>query len=107
MYEQSIKDPSYDPTGIEEVMEDEPQQDGFVKLLSGNIHVGDRVRTELSGIVPSEVSVRMIGVSGVVVRAGHLNADGSYEIPDNIPSGFYVLTFSHGSQTDVYKVVIK
>ena len=109
-YEQNIKDPNYDATAIksiEDSKEGDEAEGRNVKILSGFIHVGDRILLDLDGIDHEDVTVRMVGITGTVIKSGRISSDGTFQLPDNIPAGLYVLTFTHQGKRDVVKVIIK
>lgn len=106
-YEQDIKDTEFE-TGIKAVNEDiTAANDNGVKLGSGAFHAGDNLNIDLNGIDASDVRVRIVGVPGLVAADASLNAQGTYTLPENLPHGMYIVTFSHGDKKDVYKVFIK
>ncbi len=107
-YENTLHDTEFE-TGIKTVDNDcaEMVNEGGVKILSGMINAGQNIQIDLGGINPSEVTVRMVGISGVVVAGGQLNADGSLTIPAGLPGGLYVVTFAYGKNRDVFKIIVK
>lgn len=107
-YENTLRDTEFE-TGIQDVERDYAEitnTDG-VKILSGMIQAGQSLQLDLGGINPSDVTVRMVGISGVVVAGGRLESNGSFILPGNLPSGLYVLTFAYGENRDVVKIVVK
>ena len=113
-YEQNITDPSYDPVGIGEVEIEGGRENGSdkneyqgIRLMSGNIRVGDCLNLDLNGTDPHHVVARIVGAQGVVVQTGTLNADGTFTLPNNIPAGFYIVSFAHDGKKDVFKIIIK
>ena len=107
-YENTLHDTEFE-TGIRPVEADRAElvnHEG-VKILNGQIEAGRDVQIDLGGIDPSDVTVRMVGASGVVVANGKLAANGALNIPANIPSGLYVVTFAYGDNRDVIKIIVK
>lgn len=107
-YENTLHDVDFE-TGIDNVRRDynEAIDTNGVKILSGTASAGQNVETDLGGINPDDVTVRMVSISGVVVANSSLNPDGSFTIPAGIPSGLYVVTFTHGNKRDVFKIIVK
>lgn len=108
LYEQTVTDPNYNPTGIEsqqsETNNSQPQES--LKILNGKILAGGTIQTSLSGTNAKDVSVRMIGISGVVVSSGKLNYDGTFNVPTNLSAGFYVITFTYNGKTEAFKIIV-
>lgn len=108
LYEQTVTDPYYNPTGIEsqqsETNNSQPQES--LKILNGKILAGGTIQTSLSGTNAKDVSVRMIGISGVVVSSGKLNYDGTFNVPTNLSAGFYVVTFTYNGKTEAFKIIV-
>ena len=78
-----------------------------VKPAGGMVLRGHDMQLNLSGVDADDVSVRMVGLSGVVAANGRVNPDGSFAIPSNIPAGMYVLTFDYNGKRDSHKVIVK
>ena len=106
-YNQTIKDPKYDYVGIEEVVGSKEQEEGNLRLMSSDIRGGSTLRFDMDGVNPETVVAHIVGVQGVVLKTGKLNSDGTFTLPDNIPGGFYILSFAHGDKKDVFKVIVK
>ena len=113
-YEKTITDPNYDEqailTGIQSPREQASVADSDearVRIMSTVIRSGNTIQLQLDGVEPSEVQVHMFGLSGVVVDAAPLNADGTYTLPADLPTGLHFIKFTHRGKTDTYKVLIK
>lgn len=107
-YEQTLHDTEFE-TGIKDVSKDYAETihaDG-VKILNGMISRGSELSLDLGGVSPSDITVRIVGASGVVVAGGRLSNSGTLRIPEHIPAGMYVITFAYGNHRDVFKVVVK
>jgi hypothetical protein len=83
-----------------------PKYNG-VRLMSSVVRSGDRVQVDLNGADASNINVRIVGLSGVAVESGKLEADGTYTIPAGLRKGLYFITFSNGSQRNVFKVLMQ
>lgn len=107
-YEQTLKDNNF-IAGIKDVEVDkfDDLSEKNIKVMSGNVKVGEKVLVDLDGINPSNVSIRIVGLQGAVVKAGKLNADGTFTMPSNVPAGLYVVTFSYNGQRQVVKLIAK
>ena len=107
-YEKTITDPNYDPVGIDavELNDENFQQAKSVRVNNGRIYAGCTLSTELVGVDADDVTVRMVGAHGTVVKSSRLNGDGTFTVPGNIPAGFYIISFDHNGRHDVYKVIV-
>ncbi|MCM1313652.1 MAG: DUF4859 domain-containing protein [Bacteroides sp.] len=111
--EQTIVDNEYNDfreyaTGIRDVAYNESENMAFngVRLLSGTLRSGDRLQIDLNGHKASDITVRILGMSGLLVEAGKLDA-GSYTLPSSMTPGMYFITFTYGDKRDVYKVFVR
>ncbi len=106
-YERELRDEAF-ITGIDDVEygETELPEKKNIRLLSSYIHGGETILLDLNGVNADDVRVRIVGLSGIVVESGRLDADGNYTMPDVFP-GMYFITLSHGSQRDVFKCIVK
>lgn len=107
-YERTITDQEF-VTDIEEVEignTEMPKYNG-VRLMSSVVRSGDRVQVDLNGADASNINVRIVGLSGVAVESGKLEADGTYTIPAGLRKGLYFITFSNGAQRNVFKVLMQ
>jgi hypothetical protein len=75
--------------------------------MSSVVKSGDIVQIDLNGANASDIKVRIVGLSGVIVESGDLNADGTFSIPAGLRKGLYFITFSNGERRDVFKVLMK
>lgn len=107
-YENTLRDVDFE-TGIQSVERDynEVNNTDGVKILSGSISAGQNLQLDLGGINPSDVTVRLVGISGVVVGSGRLRADGSFTLPGNLSPGLYILTLTYGENRDIIKIMVK
>lgn len=110
-YENTLTDAAYEVliTGINDVKDDNVDfnTNEGVKIVSGTVRPGDRVKIDLNGVNASDVVLRIVGISGVVADDCHLNSDGTFTMPANIPNGLYVVTFSHSGTKDVFKIIVR
>ena len=83
-----------------------PKYEG-VRLMSSVVKSGDNISVDLNGADANDINVRIVGLSGVIVESGNLNADGTYTIPAGLRKGLYFITFSNGDRRDVFKVLMK
>jgi hypothetical protein len=107
-YEKTIKDNDFE-TSIEDVEYGDtelPRYEG-VRLMSSVVKSGDIVQIDLNGANASDIKVRIVGLSGVIVESGDLNADGTFSIPAGLRKGLYFITFTNGERRDVFKVLMK
>ncbi len=107
-FEQTITDEAF-VTGIEDVKYGEtinPAQQNNIRLMTSVIKGGEVIQTDLNGVDANDVKVRIVGLSGIIVESGNLEADGSFIMPAVRP-GMYFITMSHGSQRDVFKCIVK
>jgi hypothetical protein len=107
-YERTITDQEF-VTDIEEVEignTEMPKYNG-VRLMSSVVKSGDRVQVDLNGADASNINVRIVGLSGVAVESGKLEADGTYTIPAGLRKGLYFITFCNGAQRNVFKVLMQ
>ncbi len=110
-YEQTITDPALQEyiTGIKDVEYGDTELPGpttKIRILTSVIRGGETIQLDLNGVDANDVKVRIVGLSGVVVESGKLEADGTYTMPDVFP-GMYFITLSHGLQRDVFKCIVK
>lgn len=112
--EQTIVDNEYNEfkeyaTGIKSVTSDKSDRNSFdgVRLMSGVLRGGDRLQIDLNGHNASDITVRILGMSGLLVEAGRLGADGSFTLPSDMARGMYFITFTYGEKRDVYKVFVR
>ena len=114
MYESTITDPDYDEaailTGIQGVSE-EPTADGsaeaHVSLLPvGTLRSGSTLRPQLDGVRATDVTVRLVSLSGTVVDVATLSPDGTYTLPAALSRGLYLIQFLHHGKSDTCKVII-
>ncbi len=110
-YERTIKDQSYEDfiTDVEEVKIGESSKSDFkgIRLMSGAINSGSTLKLDMNGNNPEKVTVRVVGLSGLIVEAGKLNNDATFTMPAGLYPGMYFITFSYEGKKDVYKVFIK
>ncbi len=82
--------------------------DNGVKLLTGYCLAGHPLRVQLAdGLSSADVRVNMLGLSGIVAADAPLQPDGTYLLPTDLIPGLYFVQFSHGDQTDTYRVFVK
>ncbi len=109
-YEQTITDEDFE-TGIESIDEewtmDEESVADHLRLLTGLIQSGGEVRIDVEGIDPTEVSVRVIGLQGVIMEQGNLSPTGSFRMPANLHHGLYLLAFNYRGVQKTYKVIVR
>jgi len=113
-YEKTVTDPDYDEqailTGIKTVRANEAvaeSDEAHVRIVSSILRSGNTVQLQLDGVEPSEVKVHMIGLSGIVMDAAPLRADGTYTLPANLTHGLYFVKFAYRGKVDTYKVLVK
>jgi len=108
-YEQKLTDKAYEDglTGIEEVVADEALASDDIKIMSSTFHPGGTVEVDLGSLRSSDISLRVIGASGVVTAEGRLRTDGSFTLPAHLQSGLYVLVFTYRQQQKVFKVIVR
>lgn len=84
-----------------------------VRLMTGNCMAGHPVSVQLAdGIVPADVRVNILGLSGIVADEAPLSATGSatgsYLLPADLRPGVYFIKFTtHQGTCDTYKVFVK
>lgn len=118
--EQTLTDPNYNEDvarnnaeialGIDEVnasATSHSSEGKSVRLLNGQIMAGQPLCVQLNGVEASDVTVNIIGLSGVVADNAPLQSDATYALPANLRSGLYFVKFIHNGKSDTYKVVIK
>lgn len=112
--EQTIVDNDYNDfkeyvTGIRDVTYSKSDNTSFdgVRLMSGVLRGGERLQIDLNGCNASDITVRILGMSGLLVEAGRLDAGGSFTLPTDMMPGMYFITFTHGGKRDVYKVFVR
>lgn len=79
-----------------------------VRLLTGHCLAGHPVTVQLaSGISASDVTVNMIGLSGIIADNAPLEGN-QYLLPSNLRPGLYFLKFiQKNGKCDTYKVIVK
>ena len=103
-YEDELQDDYI--TAINSVKDMTPQGQK-IHMMSTVAVRGNVIRLDLGDINPADVTVRAVGTSGVLVHQGRLNADGTYTIPANMPSGLCFFTFAHGNEHQTVKMIVK
>ncbi len=110
-FEQTLKDKAYEEyiSGIGTVESDEasPYDHKGIQVLSSDVRPGSTVHTDLNGAVASDIELRIVGASGIVVANGKVNADGSFVMPTGIPTGMYIATFTYDGNKDVIKLFVR
>lgn len=102
MNEQTITDDAWDDlTPVAEV--EAPQ----LSIMNGRLRGGQELRVALGNIDPSEVSVRIVGLQGIVEGEGRLTPSGTYRLPRGLRHGLYVITLTGGGQTATVKTIIE
>ncbi len=98
-------------TGIKSVMPDDngyAKGDNAVKLLTGNAIAGHPIVVALNGVNPSDVTVNILGVSGIVADNAPLASDCTYTLPAGLAPGVYFIKFITSKGTcSTYKVFVK
>ncbi len=78
-----------------------------VRLLTGNCLSGHPITVQLAdGISPSDVTVNIFGLSGIIEDEAPLNGN-TYTLPSNLRPGLYFIKFVQNGKCDTYKVVVK
>lgn len=83
-----------------------PGQNG-VRLMTGYVKSGMPITVQLAnGISTSDVTVSILGLSGIVCDEAPLTGN-SYTLPQNLHPGLYFFKFIQNGKTDTYKVIVK
>ena len=108
-YERQLTDPAYEKliSGIREVNAGNTSDSDEIRIMSTRFSQGSNVNVDLNGANPSDIRLRIIGASGVVCADGRVNTDGSFQMPNNIPNGLYVIVFTYNNRQKVFKVIVK
>lgn len=111
MNEQTITDNYVDMTPVEDVLADETAADADlsqrIKLLTSVIRGGSQISVDLTNVDAADVSVRVVGINGVVESAGRLSNNGTYTMPSGLRHGLYFLTFIYNGQHVTYKAIVQ
>ncbi len=103
-YEQELKDDYI--TGIDAV-KGNSTADGKLRMMSTAAVRGNVIRLDLGDVNPADVTVRVVGASGVTVQQGRLGADGTFLVPANLPAGLCFFTFTYGNEHQTVKMIVK
>lgn len=120
--ENTLKDSNYDEasareenealqetiTDIDEVAMDSnvPGNNG-VSLLTGYAMAGHPLKVVLDGVNASDVTVNILGLSGIVADNAPLSSDCTYNLPSDLTPGLYFVKFIQNGKVDTYKIIIK
>lgn len=109
-YEQQLSDPSFDPaTGIDDVrVVGHGKQDGAeIKILSGALRPGQQISLDTGNIRPSDITARLVGVSGIMIDEQKVSPSATIQLPSNLNKGMYVLSLYHNGKTQTFKVFVE
>ncbi len=105
--------------GVEDLEEDDDDDTGeadavvsmegsSLLLVSTVVEAGGTLRVLCKGgIDPTDVSVTMVGLQGMVVDSGRLSESGTYRLPSSLRHGLYLLTFTSPTAKQSYKVIVR
>ncbi len=97
-----------DDTTTDGVQTPEESLKSSMKLLTGMLMAGGEISLEVSADVnPTDITVHMVGLEGIVISEGNLTSAATYRLPDTLHHGLYVLTFTLGQEQRTYKVIVK
>lgn len=105
-YAQTIKDNTFDYTGIEETAGSEVAEFA-IKLASNVVRPGERLPIVITGADRLQVPVQICSTAGAVVYQQSFMRDGDLEVPASLPTGIYLLRAISGSKRAVTKLIVK
>ena len=105
-YAQTIKDNTFDYTGIDETPAEETVEFA-VKPAHNAVRAGERLPVVITGADRWLVPVQIVSASGAVVYQQSFPRDGDLEVPASLRPGIYVLRAISGSKQSTAKLVVK
>ena len=87
-------------------------QETTIKLFPNLLTAGGSIQIEMSVPLAFEMTLQLNGVSGQPVGQGHFELkEGKntllYQLPEGIPAGVYLLTFTYGQEQRVEKIILR
>ena len=105
-YAQTIKDNTFDYTGIDETPAEETVEFA-VKPAHNAVRAGERLPVVITGADRWLVPVQIVSASGAVVYQQSFPRDGDLEVPASLRPGIYVLRAISGSKQSTAKLIVK
>ena len=105
-YAQTIKDSSFDYTGIDETPAEEAAEFAL-KPARNVVRAGERLPIVIAGADRWQVPVQIVSASGAVAYQQSFVRDGDLEVPASLRPGIYILRAISGNHQAATKLFVK
>ena len=105
-YAQTIKDSTFDYTGIDETPAEDVAEFGLMPARNV-VRAGERLPVVITGADRLQVPVQIVSAAGAVVYQQSFMRDGDLELPASLSPGIYVLRAISGRKQATTKLIVK